>query len=166
MSQCDHADGQEINQDTCHLPVEISEDEVLLRVVKSPYHFKGNGDLHHKIFIPAPGKKDVSLIRKKLGDDECLQCARKIAAASDPAAYKGFVGVTKMSISDVKSECYDDRDGQFCGHAHLNHGIQMPAKGGEPLNSKLREDLDLKCKEILRKKVMFFEDSLVEDTSG
>ena len=142
------------SDDPCHIPVPIEPDEHLIRVVKSPFHFhsKRKNELIPKVFHPAPGKSDVSVIRQIMGDDFCADKARSIASEiRPPAQYNGLLIVEASDVNEVGSCAYDDRDGQFCGHAHINHGVTMPLPG-ETLAPEERQKLDERCKALLARK--------------
>lgn len=109
------------------LPLEIAPDEIIVRAIKTPYHFdKKKKRLKSAAFRPQAERDDVSVMRKRhLGNDGCKNKAVEIAATS----YIGLAALLAEEIVEAKATVVDARDGQFVGHAHIEQGIPSPASG-------------------------------------
>lgn len=128
-------------QAECHLPVEIVGGEKIVRAIKANYHLK-KGLPTWRAFKPGPEKSVVSVIRQEMGDDFCKDKSREVAAQH----YVGLLVCTAAAIRGSGSSIEDYR-ADFCGHAHLDHGIVSPR--GEPLPAADSEKLRQKCEAIL-----------------
>lgn len=124
------------------LPSEISDDEVVVRVVKTPYHIKKNGTLKPSVFRPRPGCSLVSVIRQCMGDNFCKQKAQEIASES----YIGFAAIQVHQIREHESRVLDAR-GDYLGHAHIDHNISVARD--EPLESRPNQMLTRRCQELI-----------------
>lgn len=134
--------GQQLD---CRIPEEIPNGEKIVRAIKTPYHYdEKKARLKHSAFVPAPGAADVSVVRTALGDDIAVQQARQVSRAAE---YKGLAVTEAKNVRDVGSTLYDYRP-DFCGHAHINHGIAVPPKG-VPFDPQVKLALDERCKELV-----------------
>ena len=133
-------------QSQCDLPINLLDEEKVIRVIKTPYYFHSTrkNELVPKAFFPPPGKSDVWVVRHILGDDACVKQSRSTAKAEE---YAGMLVVKSGTVRILGSTVYDHRH-DYCGHAHINHGIVMPTKGGT-LNPQDREILNARCKAII-----------------
>lgn len=110
----------------CDLPIDIVNDEKIVRAVISPCHIKKNGKLKPAAFRSKPGTDEVSVIRQThMGSDFCKAKARDIANGSPVNEYAGLAVMTAETIRALGSEVHDSRV-EFCGHAHISHGIVVP----------------------------------------
>jgi hypothetical protein len=111
------------------LPMEIAPDEVIVRAIKTPFHIdlkKQPPRLKSQAFRPAPGRDDLSVMRKlHLGNDGCKRKALEIAKD----AYVGLAALRAQEIVDAKAKVRDSREGQFLGHAEIELGMPAPATG-------------------------------------
>lgn len=129
----------------CVVPAVIDDSEKIVRAIKTPYHFdEKKSKLKHAAFVPAPGNSDVSVIRTVSGEGIAAEQARQV---SKPMEYRGLAVTTAASIRELGSEVCDYKP-DFCGHAHINHGIQAPPKG-EPFDPQVKLVLDERCKAIV-----------------
>ena len=109
------------------LPVEVAPDEVIVRAIKTPYHYdKKRKRLRPSAFRPQAERDDVSVMRKRhLGNDGCKDKAVEIAAE----AYIGLAALRAEEIAAAKARVVDSRDGSFLGHAHIEQGMPAPPNG-------------------------------------
>ena len=109
------------------LPLEIAPDEIIVRAIKTPYHFdKKKKRLKYAAFRPQAGRDDVSVMRKRhLGNDGCKNKAVEIAGTS----YIGLAALRAEEIAAAEARVVDSREGQFVGHAHIEQGTSAPASG-------------------------------------
>ena len=130
----------------CDLPLDLPDDEKLIRVVKTPYYFHKSrkSEVIPNALFPPPGHSDVSVIRHLLGDSACRAQALKTAR---PEEYAGLLVVKAGLARGLGSTAYDHRI-DFCGHAHINHGVVMPGRG-ETMDPKEKEKLSSRCKALL-----------------
>lgn len=143
------------SDEKCSIPIELLDCEKIVRVIKTPYYFhkRRKSEITSKAFFPPPGQSDVSVIRHILGDEVCFEQARKTAL---PAEYAGLLVTCAGKIREMGSFVYDHR-ADFCGHAHINHEIVMPAKG-EAMDPLLRDQLSTRC-DLILKHCKFHQDS-------
>jgi hypothetical protein len=109
------------------LPFEVAPDEVIVRAIKTPYHYdEKKKRLKPGAFRPQAGRDDVSVMRKRhLGNDGCKDKAVEIAAQ----AYIGLAALRAEEIAAVKARVVDSREGLFLGHAHIEQGTPAPPSG-------------------------------------
>lgn len=131
----------------CHLPVDLEDIEKVVRAIKTPYYFGGakKDRLLPKALYPPPGSRYVSLVRGVCGDDFCADRARETAKL--PQEYSGLFVVSAGNIRATTTAVFDHRE-DYCGHAHMDSGVVMPARGE---SQDPRETLALKtrCQQIL-----------------
>jgi hypothetical protein len=109
------------------LPIEIAPDEVIVRAIKTPYHYdEKKKQLKPSAFRPQPERDDVSVMRKRqLGNDGCKNKAVEIAGK----AYIGLAALRADEIAAAKARLLDSREGFFLGHAHIEQGTLAPPSG-------------------------------------
>lgn len=109
------------------LPIEIAPDEVIVRAIKTPYHYdEKKKRLKPSAFRPQAERDDVSVMRKRhMGNDGCKDKAVEIAAK----AYIGLAALRAEEITAVKARVVDSREGLFLGHAHIEQGTPAPLSG-------------------------------------
>lgn len=109
------------------LPVEVAPDEVIVRAIKTPYHYdEKKMRLKSAAFRPQAERDDVSVMRKRhLGNDGCKDKAVEIAAK----AYIGLAALRAEEISAAKACVLDSREDLFIGHAHIEQGTPAPPSG-------------------------------------
>ena len=93
------------------------------------------GKLRDNVFRPLAGTDEVSVMRHTyMKSDSCKAKAKEIACGDANNPYVGFAAITVGSVRSVNSEVTDSRE-EFCGHAHISHGVVVPAD--EPLDPAL-----------------------------
>lgn len=109
------------------LPVEVAPDEVIVRVIKTPYHYdEKKKRLKSAAFRPQAERDDVSVMRKRhLGNDGCKDKAIEIAENS----YIGLAALHAEEVAAAKARVVDSREGLFLGHAHIEQGAPAPSRG-------------------------------------
>ena len=112
------------------IPVEISNDETIVRGICSPYHLK-KGKIKPQAFSPTPNTDEVSVMRHTyLGSDFCKAKARELINASENKTYKGFAVLSALKIRATGCDVIDSRH-VYLGHADIKLGIIATAD--EPL---------------------------------
>lgn len=133
----------------CDIPVIISDEELIVRAILSPFHTSNNKKALVKgAFKPRPGSSDVSVVRHSYLDATfCKKNAKRIAEESrDPnAKYQGLAVIKASQIRNIGSKVKDSRQ-EYCGHADLCHGIILVK--GEPVLSAEQLELDNKLKAL------------------
>lgn len=131
----------------CGLPLNIEDGEKIVRAIMCPSHVK-NGKLKPAAFRSKAGTDDVSVIRHThMASDFCKEKAQEIAANSHVNDYAGLAVLTAGSIRQTGSEVHDSRE-EFCGHAHISHGIVLPP--GEPPESESFVLVTERCRDLLK----------------
>jgi hypothetical protein len=110
------------------LPVEISNDEIIVRALLTPQHVK-NGTARRQALKPKATETAVSVIRQRMSTDFCKKKAQELAAnigpkMKPPNIYWGLLTLKAADIRSVGAEVTDSRD-VYLGHADLDH--QFPA---------------------------------------
>jgi hypothetical protein len=82
-----------------------------------------------------------------MGSDFCKKKAKETIVADSTNSYSGLAVVMARDIRATTSTVHDSRD-EFCGHAHISHGIIMPRD--EPLESALNQLLTERCRALCR----------------
>ena len=130
----------------CNIPVAVAENENVVRAVFS--HQVGKAGIKPYLFHPGSGPDEVSVMRHSyMGTDACKEQARKITPANPNLKYKGLAIVAVNAVHAVGSQVSDSREGNFCGHAHISHGIVVPPQQ-EPLHSELKFQLDERLRQL------------------
>jgi hypothetical protein len=119
----------------CNIPVAVADEETVVRALRQ-CHVSRKGKLKDIVFRPAPGTDEVSVMRHTYTkSDFCKAKAKEIASGDPKNPYVGLAAIAVESIRSLKSEVTDSRE-EYCGHAHISHGVVAPA-AGEPLNPEL-----------------------------
>lgn len=109
-------------------PVPIQTDELIVRALYHPYHFRNN-KLDKAAFKPQRGSNKISVMRHDwLQSDGCKTQAKRLQR--DGKTYMGFAALCAGKINDAGAEVVDSRE-EYEGHAD----IQIKWKrggGGEP----------------------------------
>jgi hypothetical protein len=74
-----------------------------------------------------------------MGSDGCKAKALDIEIANGNGMYRGFAVVTASAVRAIGSEVHDSRT-EYCGHAHVSHGIIIHER--DATNSRDLERLD------------------------
>lgn len=108
-------------------PLEIADDEMIVRVVKTPFHLNDKRSrLTPAAFSPPKdsARGDVSIIRWKYtyNDGEVLKAkAREIAGS----AYTGVAHLPCFKVRAAPAEIVDSRE-HYQGHADIIIGVAIP----------------------------------------
>lgn len=78
-----------------------------------------------------------------MGSDFCKAKGREIMAD----AYIGLAVVLAQGIRTTGSTIQDSRD-EFCGHAHISHGVILPRE--EPPNSQMNLFITERCQALVK----------------
>jgi hypothetical protein len=149
----------------CNLSEEIPDDEKMVRAIKSPHHLN-KGKVKHNALRPPSGDSVVSVIRHAMGSDFCKDQGKLVVGGPQDVADAGYppndggeqqagpsyAGLLVMPTGHVRasgSTVEDAREGYFCGHAHIDHGMLVPHKG-VPIPPELGEALRERAKAILK----------------
>jgi hypothetical protein len=139
----------------CDIPVPITNEETLVRALRECHVRKGK--LRDNVFRPPPGIDEVSVMRHThMASNPCKQKAKEIAGGDQNNPYVGLAAITAESIRSEHSEVTDSRE-EFCGHAHISHGIAAPV-ADEPIDPVLMSRL-----QELRKKAKLLLDPQPEN---
>jgi hypothetical protein len=113
----------------CDIPVAVSNEETVVRALRDCHVTKGRAKrLKENVFRGLPGTDEVSVMRHTfVGSDFCKNKAKEIAGPDPNNPYVGFAAITVKAVRSVGSEVTDSRE-EFCGHAHISHGIIVPAE--------------------------------------
>ncbi len=125
------------------LPEIVNDTESLVRTIKTPYHFKKNGEVKWQAFKPQVNNSAISVIRQLMGDDFCKNKSLEIAKN----AYIGLAVLLSIKVRQCGSKVYDDRR-EFLGHAHIDHEICLPQEDRADL-SENSAALQQRCIKLL-----------------
>ena len=131
--------------DRFELPVEIADAETIVRVVVAPAHFDKKGRVKAGAFRPKTGESGISVIRQLMGDDFCKAKGVAIGHAA-PEGYKGLLTLAAAAIRVAGSTVVDSRDGQYLGHADLDHGFASVRD--EPATRHAFEKMTERCQAL------------------
>jgi hypothetical protein len=120
----------------CNIPVPIEGEEGIVRAINN-FHVSDKGRLKTSAFRPKPGTDDLSVMRHTyLGSDACKTKAKEIVQNNPKVQYKGLAIIFAERVRTAGSDVIDSREGNYCGHAHISHGIIVPPPN-EPANPLL-----------------------------
>ena len=131
-------------------PIEIKNDENIVRAICSPFHIKNGIQLKHQAFRPPAGSDEVSVMRPDwIRADACKIHAKNISNlnSNPPKQYEGLAVISAEKIRDTKAEVIDSRH-LFQGHADIKHGCEFAIKKGEPEDPKVLEKLNERNKRL------------------
>lgn len=128
---------------SCDLPIEITGEEKIVRLIRTPSHIKKD-KLAPTAFRSKAGTDDVSVIRQSyMGTDFCKSKGKEIMGDN----YIGLAALLARDIRNTGSTIQDSRD-EFCGHAHISHGVILPRD--EPPNSEMNLFITERCRELVK----------------
>lgn len=117
----------------CHLPIEVSNTENIVRIIFSPHHIK-NGKIKGAAFRSRVGSDEVSVIRQTyMGSNFCKEKALSLHR-STISEYQGLAFIKANKIREIGSTVEDSRD-VYCGHADIAHGVVL--EPNEPADSDM-----------------------------
>jgi hypothetical protein len=126
----------------CDIPIPVADDEKIVRVIMAGYVNKSNTAIKPRAFRSRPGTDEVSVIRHTYkGSDFC-----KASGRARSNEYVGLAVLLASRIRQAGSEITDSRE-DFCGHAHISHGIVAPPPN-EPLPPQDNLALDRKVEAL------------------
>jgi len=132
----------------CHLPIEIGNDENIVRVIfHRDYVKSGPHTYKHQVFRSGPpGTDEVSVIRHSyMGSDFCKQKGKEIAVRRHKDSFVGFAVLRTRAVLDTGSTVHDSRK-YYCGHAHISHGFTV--EPNEPPEAENNMRLTARCKAL------------------
>lgn len=128
----------------CDIPVAIANRETLVRALRECHVRKGK--LRENVFRAPSGTDEVSVMRHTyMKSDSCKAKAREIASGDPNNPYVGIAALTAESVRGCGSEVTDSRK-WFCGHAHISHGVVVPAN--EPLDPEINLRISARIKAL------------------
>ena len=132
----------------CDLPIEIIDEEKIVRAVMCPSHLKKDKKtLKPAAFRSKAGTDEVSVIRlTHMGSDFCKAKAKEIAGGSAVIEYAGLAVLAAGQIRSSGSAIQDSRE-EFCGHAHISHGFILQAD--EPPGSADNLAVTERCRTLI-----------------
>ena len=109
-------------------PVQIRTDELIVRALYYPYHFK-NDKLDKAAFKPQKGSNKISVMRHDgLKSDGCKAQAKRLQR--DGKTYRGFAALCAGEIKNAGADVADSRH-EYEGHADIQIKWTRGG-GGEP----------------------------------
>lgn len=115
----------------------VPDTELLARAIFSPYHINKKGKLKSAAFKAPPGRREVSVNRTSILDENaCKQYAKKIAS---PGCYQGFAILLTKIIREAGSDVIDSRE-HYLGHADVIHSFVLEKNKPAPpeINHRLK----------------------------
>lgn len=130
---------------TCDIPIDIKDDENIVRLIRAPQHINKRNELRPAAFRSQAGTDDVSVVRHRhVGTDFCKAKAKELMKES----YIGLAAVTAENIRLSTSSVVDTRE-EYCGHASVMHGMITPLD--EPPESETNMLITERCRSIVKK---------------
>lgn len=130
----------------CNIPLDIADEENVVRAIFSNHVDKKK--LRKNAFYER--HDDVSVMRHSyLGSDQCKKHALEVKPGNAQITYKGLAIIGVKAVRDAGSQATDSRDGNYCGHAHISHGIELPPDN-DPLFAQKKLELDDRLRELKR----------------
>jgi hypothetical protein len=137
-----------------YLPAVVSDDEIIVRAIFSPYHVDVNkAKLKPGAFEPTPGTDEVSVMRSSiLGPHRCKKRARAMEKPASNKVYRGFAVLSVRAVRAASIGVVDSRNGNFLGHADLKTGTVTPPKGVPREPAELARTQEIRMKLIAQSK--------------
>ncbi len=111
-----------------NVPIEIGDNENIVRCICSPFHVDSKGKLKPGAYEPPPKSDEVSVIRSDImGANFCKAKAKELETAKK--FYKGLAVLQAGHIRSEGAEVVDSRI-EYEGHADIKHGHKTTP--GEP----------------------------------
>jgi hypothetical protein len=113
-----------------NIPEDISDQEVIVRGVCSPYHIKDD-KIKAALYDPTPDTDEISVMRHNhMSSDACKTKAKEL---ENPVQKKIYKGLAVLSVAQIRSTHCDIKDSRnvYFGHADIKVGFIVPR--GEPL---------------------------------
>jgi len=140
----------------CEIPIEVADQEKIVRAIMSGHLNKDGTRLKPRAFQSRRGADEVSVIRHTYrGSDFCKAKGREVAVQSSVHQYTGLAVLTAGQVKHAGSQVHDSRE-EYCGHAHISHGIIQPPPN-EPLPARAAMELDKKLAK-LRDSAVYYPD--------
>jgi hypothetical protein len=121
------------------VPVNVAEDERIIRAIYSPFHVDKHNRLKHQAYDPTPKTDEVSVMRMEhMGASLCRRKAQSFENLPKKKEYRGLA-VLKASPLELHGMRILDSRRHFCGHADIHLMIEELAtrEGGEPLSPEV-----------------------------
>ncbi|NUA26139.1 hypothetical protein [Cupriavidus basilensis] len=148
--------------DVCDIPIPVTDSESIVRAIKRPSHTttkKGKEVLKSAAFKAAPERDDVSVMRHTyMGTQACREKAASLVEGNDRVKYVGLAVLSASQIRQLASDVIDSRE-EFCGHAHISHGVVLTRD--EPPDSVLTMALNERLREMIAA-ATFYPDPSIE----
>jgi hypothetical protein len=133
----------------CDIPEKVSDEEVIVRGVCSPYHVK-DGKIKRGLYDPTPDTDEISVMRHNyMGSDACKVKAKELEDRAHNKIFEGLAVLSALQIRSTHFDVKDSRDSAYLGHADIKVGIIVP-RGGEPLPPEQLQVLRDRQKMLLR----------------
>jgi hypothetical protein len=127
--------------DESEIPIDIADEETIVRAVKTPAHYKKN-KLATAVFRPRAGETSISVMRQIMGDDFCKAKAVDIGGNQ----YVGLLTIKASAIRTIGSTVGDSRE-EYLGHADLDHGFPS-APANDPAGAEDFARMTERCQEL------------------
>ena len=122
----------------CDIPLDVADGENVVRAIFSNH--VDNKTLRKNAFYER--NDDVSVMRHTyIGSDQCKKHALEVKPGNANIKYKGLAVIGVRVVRDANSQVTDSREGNFCGHAHISHEIEVPP-ADDPLFAQQKLELD------------------------
>ncbi len=123
---------------TSKLPLEVADDEPIVRGICSHHHVSSKGKLKPEAYEAPDGTDEVSVMRSNwLGTDVCKQRAKKLENLEKRKIYRGLAVLSAQQIREAGADVVDSRK-VYEGHADIKHGVIQ--ERGVPL---LPQEIDI-----------------------
>ena len=125
-------------------PHEVSDTELIVRGICSPYHVSSSGKLKPNAFDPTPGTDEVSVMRHDwIGTEACRDRSKSLADPEKNKIYRGMATLTADLIRQTGADIIDSRR-HFPGHADIKLGFVT--QDGEPPSAEVLHALRTRTK--------------------
>lgn len=117
-------------------PLDIPEDENIIRAIYYSVHLDSKGRLKWNAYDPTPGTDQVSVMRAGcMEPDGCKRKARELEGPNK--LYRGLAVLNAGAVRNSGMDVTDSRR-EFCGHGHISTGVFVRKR--EPLEPRDPEE--------------------------
>ena len=119
-------------------PLEIADEEAIVRGILSPYHVSTKGKLKRNAYLPAVDNDAVSVMRSDwIGADACKHHTKELVKTPE-AKYMGLAVLRARRFRQEKGLNLVDVRKEFKGHAHIQYATKE-MKGEPQPSPELRQ---------------------------
>jgi hypothetical protein len=142
--------GESARSDCNCEPVEIPDNETLIRAIYYWVHVGKDRKLKWQAYEPTINTDEISIMRSGCLSPTDCKIKSKEMQKTPMKLYKGFAALSTGAVRSKHFTVSDSRE-YFCGHGHISIGeVNSASASGEPSDPKYKEKIKDIAKELIR----------------